>query len=153
MLDDLINDADFAKVMKKNIQDFIVHLFDKDTNFGILCNIKDVGFSPELPEDILSQFHTMTLFYLAAYTFESARIENDSLVFEAGFGPDNFGSIVTVPLLSIVQIIVDEQPVLINLAKYKKVEEKVVQKEVDNKGVENSMNIFLSNPDNSKFLK
>lgn len=95
----------------------------------------------------------MTLFFLAGYTFESARIENDCLVFEAGFGAENFGSIVTVPLLSIVQIIVDEQPVLINLAKYEKKEEKVPEKELDDKGVENSMNIFLSNPENSKFIK
>ncbi|WP_373073289.1 hypothetical protein [Sulfurimonas sp.] len=152
MLEDFISEPDFAKVMKKNIQDFIIYLFEKDRHFGVLCNIKDVGFSPELPEEILSQFHAMTLFYLAAYTFESARIEDDMLVFEAGFGADNFGSVVSVPLLSIVQIIIDDQPVLINLAKYQK-EEKVVKKEVDDKGIENSMNIFLSNPDNSKFLK
>jgi hypothetical protein len=75
------------------------------------------------------------------------------LVFEAGFGADNFGSIVHVPLLSIVQIIIDEQPIFINLAKYKKQESTEATKEIDEKGVENSMNIFLSNPDNAKFLK
>lgn len=118
----------------------------------MLCNVSDVEFSPELPEEILSQFHHMTLFFLAGYTFESARIEEDCLVFEAGFGSDNFGSIVTVPLLSIVQLIIDDQPVLINLAKYKK-EKQIPQKEVDDKGVENSLNMFLSNPENKKFLK
>ncbi len=154
MLEDIINDADFAKVMKGNMQGLIVYLFEKNMHFGILCNIDDVSFSPELPDEILLQFHKMTLFYLAEYTFQSAKIEDDCLVFEAGFGADNFGSIVSVPLLSIVQIIVDDQPIFINLSKYK--EEKPTssdRKEIDEKGVENSMSIFLSNPENSKFLK
>jgi hypothetical protein len=152
LLEELIQDVNFAKVMKNNIQELILYLFEKDTNFGILCSIDEIEFSPNLPEDILSQFHNMTLFYLAGYTFETARIENDSLIFEAGFGADNFGSIVTVPLLGVVQIIIDEQPILINLAKYKKEQENSV-KEVDDKGVENSLNIFLSNPENAKFIK
>jgi hypothetical protein len=152
LLENLIKDAGFAKVMTSNIQELVLYLFEKDTSFGILCNIDEIEFSPDLPEDILSQFHSMTLFYLAGYTFETAKIEGDSLIFEAGFGTDNFGSIVTVPLLAIVQVIIDEQPVLINLAKYKK-EQESVKKEVDDKGVENSLNIFLSNPENSKFIK
>lgn len=155
MLENLIHDSSFGSVMRKNIQELIVHLFEKDINFGILCNIEDIEFTPPLPEDIVSQFHTMTLFFLAGYTFETARIEGDELIFEAGFGSDNFGSVVNVPLLSIVQVIIDEQPILINLAKYKKEEPSVIQDEevVDPQGVENSMSIFLSNPENSKFLK
>ena len=153
MLENLILDSGFAKVMKNNIQNLIIHLFEKERNFGILCNIEDVEFSPELPEDIVSQFHHMTLFFLAGYTFETARIEDGALIFEAGFGSDNFGSIVTVPLLSIVQVIIDEQPVLINISKYKEEDKETVKKELDDKGIENSMNIFLSNPDNAKFLK
>ena len=66
-------------------------------------------------------------------------------------GADNYGSLVTAPILSIMQVIVDETPVLINLSNYKK--ETVVKKEIDNGGVENSMASFLSNPENSKFLK
>jgi hypothetical protein len=154
LLEDLIHDEDFAKVMKSSLQELILYFFEKDRNFGILCNIEDVEFSPELPEEILSQFHSMTLFFLAGYTFETARINSDALVFEAGFGADNYGSVVTVPLLSIVQIIIDEQPVFINLAKHKKLEEaNTTEEEIDKDGVENSMNIFLSNPENSKFLK
>ena len=93
----------------------------------------------------------MTLFFLAGYTFETASIVENNLVFEAGFGEDNFGSVVTVPLLSIMQVIVDETPLLINLANYKKEKKKV--KEIDNGGVESSMASFLSNPENSKFFK
>lgn len=151
MLENIINDKDFAALMQKNIQDVIIHFFSKEQNFGILCKIEDISFSPELPADINAEFRPLTLFFLAGYTFETAKIEGDYFVFEAGFGPSNFGSMVTVPLLSIMQIIMDETPILINLANYKgdiNVEEKS-----DNGGVENSMASFLSNPENSKFLK
>lgn len=151
MLDNVIEDRSFAKIMQKNIQNLIVHLFEREQNFGILCKIEHVSFEPPLPKEISAEFRPMTLFFLAGYTFDTANIIDDDLVFEAGFGTDNFGSIVTVPLLSIMQIIVDETPLLINLASYKK-ENKIVKK-VDNGGVENSMASFLSNPENSKFLK
>lgn len=152
MLENIIQDRDFALLMKKNIQELIVLFFQKEQNFGILCKIEDVSFSPELPESINTEFRPLTLFFLAGYTFETARIENNLLIFEAGFGTDNFGSVVSVPLLSILQIIVDETPVLINISVYKEdaTEETI---KVDESGVKNSMASFLSNPENSKFIK
>jgi len=137
--------------MQKNIQDLIIHFFDKEQNFGILCKIEDISFNPTLPDSINSEFRPLTLFFLAGYTFETARIEEHSIVFEAGFGSDNYGSLVSVPLLSVMQVIVDETPVLINLANYKK--DNIIKKVVDGDGVENSMASFLSNPENSKFIK
>jgi len=152
LLEKIIQDKDFAQLMKKNIEELIALFFQKEQNFGILCKIEDVSFEPQLPESINTEFRPLTLFFLAGYTFETARIENNLLVFEAGFGSDNFGSIVSVPLLSILQIIVDETPVLINVSAYKEeTNEKTVS--VDESGVENSMASFLSNPENSKFLK
>ena len=138
--------------MRKNIQDVIIHFFEKEQNFGILCKIEEVEFEPSLPESINSEFRQLTLFFLAGYTFETARIEDDVLVFEAGFGSDNFGSVVSVPLLSVIQIIIDETPILINLATH---QEKTLKEEIkiDENGVENSMASFLSNPENSKFIK
>lgn len=151
MLEKLIEDGDFASLMQKNIKDMISHFFEKEQNFGILCKIEDVYFEPVLPDEINTEFRALTLFFLAGYTFETAHIVNDTLVFEAGFGSDNIGSLVNVPLLSILQIIIDETPVLINLANYKK--SKVIENRVNKKGIENSMDSFLSNPENSKFLK
>ncbi len=151
MLKSLINDTNFANLMQKNIKNTLIHLFEKEQNFGILCKIEDVSFKPQLPDEINSQFRSLTLFFLAGYTFETARLEDEYLIFEAGFGGDDFGSLVTVPLLSIMQIIVDETPILINLANYEK--ESVSKKEIDKGGVENSMASFLNNPENSKFLK
>ncbi len=154
MLDNVIEDKEFAHLMQKNIQELIIHFFEKEQNFGILCKIEDAHFNPELPESINTEFRALTLFFLAGYTFETARIEEDLLVFEAGFGSENFGSVVSVPLLSIMQIIVDETPVLINLSTYKpSKDEKKQEQKIDKNGVKNSMASFLNNPENSKFLK
>jgi len=153
LLENIIEDRDFAKLMQKNIVEMVIHFFNKEQNFGILCKVDEVGFTPELPEYISSSLSPLTLFFLAGYTFETARIEENYLVFEAGFGEDNFGSLVSVPLLSIMQIIVDETPLLINLATYKAQETPVVAEMSDEKGVADSMASFLSNPENSKFLK
>ncbi|PHS57683.1 MAG: hypothetical protein COB17_05590 [Sulfurimonas sp.] len=151
MLDSIVEDEKFALLMQKNIQDLMIHFFEKEQNFGILCKIEDVSFEPELPEKIILGFHQLTLFFIAGYTFETAGVVDNNLVFEAGFGSDNIGSVVTVPLLSILQLIIDETPVLINLANYKKDVKKPTKS--DGFGVENSMASFLSNPENSKFLK
>ena len=151
MLENIIEDREFALLMQKNIQELIIHFFQKEQNFGILCKVEEATFEPNLPASIESEFRPLTLFFLAGYTFETARIEDGFLVFEAGFGSENFGSVVTVPLLSVMQIIVDETPLFINLSTYR--EKTVVKKEVDEGGVENSMASFLSNPENSKFIK
>jgi len=153
LLESLIQDRDFAKLMKKHMQELIIMFFQKEQNFGILCKIEDVSFSPELPESLNMEFRPLTLFFLAGYTFETARIEDEMLIFEAGFGSENFGSVVSVPLLSILQIIVDETPLFINLAIESEELAKESEKEVDESGVKNSMASFLSNPENSKFLK
>ena len=151
LLENVIEDKEFALLMQKNLQELIIHFFEKEQNFGILCKIEEATFEPNLPDSIESEFRPLTLFFLAGYTFETARIEEGMLVFEAGFGSENFGSIVSVPLLSIMQIIVDETPVFINLSTYR--EKTIVKKAIDKGGVENSTASFLSNPENSKFIK
>jgi len=50
-----------------------------------------------------------------------------------------------------MQVIVDETPLLINLTVYK--EDLSESKAVNDTGVKNSMDSFLANPENSKFLK
>ena len=156
MLMNITKDYDFAVLMKQHIIDVLGYLFDKGQNFGILCKIEDVTFNPELPEYMQDSFAHLTLFFLAGYTYESAYVEEEYIVFEAGFGSENFGSVVTVPLLSIMQIIVDETPIFINLAELKlHLEEHVPAEDtpVDEKSLEKSMSVFLSNPENEKFFK
>jgi hypothetical protein len=152
LLDNVTQDNDFALLMQKHIEDMIIHFFDKEQNFGILCKIDDVEFNPALPQNLSNELRHLTLFFLAGYTFESAHLEGDYLIFEAGFGAENFGSVVSVPLSSIMQIIVDETPILINLSNKKPVKKPLEQSSPE-KGIENSMASFLSNPENSKFIK
>ncbi|MFZ2889583.1 MAG: hypothetical protein WA010_03830 [Sulfuricurvum sp.] len=137
--------------MENHLRDMLIYLFENNQNFGILCKIEHVIFDPQLPKDLSDEFRAMTLFFLAGYTFESARIDNDILIFEAGFGQDNIGSFVSVPLLSIVQIIIDETPAFVNLAIPQ--EHHQLMKKENNEGVQNSMSALLSNPENQKFLK
>lgn len=151
MLIDILNDDTFASMMQRHIEELLLYLFQNDQTFGILCKIEYLTFEPELPPHISGEFRPMTLFYLAGYTYDSARIDGEYLIFEAGFGEENLGSFVTVPLLSILQIIIDETPVFMNHAIYKEASEPKAQ--LDEGGVENSMAALLSNPENKKFLK
>jgi len=156
LLSNITQDKDFALLMKQHILDTLGYLFNKGQHFGILCRIDEVSFNPELPSYMQGAFQPLTLFFLAGYTYDSAYIEGDYIIFEAGFGQENFGSVVSVPLVAIMQIIVDETPIFINLSEIKQetlssMEEETTQ--IDPKSVENSMNVFLSNPENEKFFK
>jgi len=152
MLFNVIKNPAFGKMMSRHIQELLVYLFEQEQNFGILCKIEHLEFDPVLPKHISDEFRPMTLFFLAGYTFESARIEQNRLIFEAGFGTENIGSIVTVPLLSIIQIIIDETPVFVNLATVPEQPEPA-KTALPKEGVKNSMAAFLSNPENDKFIK
>ncbi len=153
MLESLIEDRDFSKIMKKHIAELLVLFFQKEQNFEILCKIEDISFNPKLPDDISTKFQPLTLFSLEGYTFETAHIENEMLIFEAGFGSENFGSVVSVPLLNILQIIVDKSSLFINIAVENREKEEEKSKNIDGEGVKNSMESFLANPENLKFLK
>jgi len=154
MLYDVLKDRSFSNLMQKHIVEILTNLFDQNQNFGILCKIETLSFDPALPEDITAEFRPMTLFFLAGYTFESARIENNNMIFEAGFGADNLGSVVTVPLLGIMQIIIDETPIFVNLASPQETQETKAQNNpTQNSGEKSSMSALLSNPENKKFLK
>ena len=83
---------------------------------------------------------------LSGYTYESAMLDSKKLVFEAGFGRDSIGSLVSVPLSAILQIIIDDTPIFINLSLE---EEEIEQEQVK---VQRSMEAFLSNPENQKLF-
>lgn len=157
MLLDLISDKDFVSMMNNHIKEMLIYLFEKEQNFGILCKIEHVEFNPMLPDSIYKEFREVTLFFLAGYTYESAHIQDEYLLFEAGFGSENIGSHVSVPLTSIVQVIVDETPLLISLASPKEPFEATPsskkETKVEDDGVQNSMAAFLNNPENQKFKK
>jgi stringent starvation protein B len=147
----LFQTAQYRELMTKHISDTIGYFFDKNQEFSIVCEVKHTSFNPELPSDLKATFKETVMFIVSGYTFETSSLEDQYFSFEAGFGQENFGSTVTVPLLAITQIFTEETPVLINHAKPQ--EEKERRKESSQKSAKSSMEALLSNPENKKLLK
>lgn len=147
MLENVLESADFHDLMKKHAHDILEILLKKGVHFSLLTNVADVSFSPQLPQEISQGFKPITMFFLAGYTFESTQIFDGMISFEAGFGPNNFGSLVCVPVDAILQIIVEEIPIFINLSTPSKKEEKKP------KGIKRSMDALMANPQNKKLFK
>lgn len=149
MLEQLLGSQDFNTLMKQHVTQVMEMLLEKEVNFSLLTNIADVHFSPPLPEELSKGFKPITMFFLAGYTFESTQIYNGVISFEAGFGNTNFGSLVSVPVEAVLQIIVEEIPVFINLSNPVKKEENKPKE----KGIKRSMDALMANPKNKKLLK
>ena len=146
MTRNLFQTSQYRTLMKEHLTKTIIYLFEKNQEFAIACETKYITFEPELPSDIKQSFNETVLFVISGYTYESAKIEDDYFLFEAGFGSENFGSTVQVPLLAIKQLFVGEHPIVINLAG-----PAVIQKQPDK--AKNSMDALLNNPENKKLLK
>lgn len=146
MLEDILDDEKFGLLMKMHVYECIDYLLQNDQPFSVMANLDLVKFNPELPTEISSAFRPpVIVFTLDGYTFQSAKLSGDELSFEAGFGADNFASFVSFPLGAIVQILVENSPILINFA---------IHKEKENKNkTEKSMSMFMSNPKNRELFK
>jgi len=150
MTTNLLQTPEYRTLIQSHIFKTIQYLFDKDQEFAIACEVKYITFSPELPTSIKSSFDDTVLFILRGFTFESAQITEESFSFEAGFGNENFGSVVSMPLLAIKQIFVGEHPIVINLADPEMERKK---KKEESASTKSSMEALLKNPENKKLLK
>jgi hypothetical protein len=138
----IIKHSEFRKIKEAHAKELLYFLLDNvDDEFSILCVLDGIKFEPMLPAHIISAYKDIIMFVLANYTLASAKIVDNNLVFEAGFGEENFGSVVTVPIENIIQITQYETPLFINpaatLPKPKK---------------EKPKNPFELNPRNKKFM-
>ncbi len=149
MIVKLVNSPEFQSMMQSHLREIMALLLERDTPFGLLCNIEYVSFDPPLPPELSEQLQSVTLFMIAGYTFDSFEITEHEIFFEAGFGPQNFGSVVSMPILAVLQVIVDETPLLINMALPADTDEE----RMEEPGVKSSMEALLSNPENRKFIK
>ena len=140
----LFQTPEYKALMGEHIYKTIDYLFSKDQEFAIACEIKHVTFNPELPSNIKETFKDTVLFVLSGYTFETAKLEEEYFYFEGGFGDENFGSTVTVPLLAIKQLFMGDHPIVFNLANPSE------KKETSSK---NSMEALMNNPENKKLLQ
>ena len=144
MLDEILDDEKFSAMMKEHVFECIEYLLKNDRSFSAMANLDLVKFDPELPEYISSTFTApVIVFTLAGYTFSSAKLTPEELSFEAGFGKENFASVVSFPLGAIVQILVENSPILVNFSVYK----------TQKSQLEKSMSALMSNPNNKDLFK
>ncbi len=148
----LLQTPEYKALMQSHIQQTIEYLFNKNQEFAVACDIEDVLFTPELPQDIQKSFNETVLFIISAYAFESASIDKEYFSFEAGFGAENFGSTVSVPLLAIKQVMLGENPILFNLSRYERAKVGIGAKNKKT-SCKSSMEALLNNPENMKLLK
>jgi hypothetical protein len=151
IIHDLLEKKEFVEAVHYSLEKIIKIFLVDDIPFSILTNIKYVDFEPKLPKEISGNFKPITMFELCGYTLSSASLKNKVLSFEAGFGENDFASLVSVPLFAILQISVGDTPVFINMAIQKADEEEKVEKKDDNS--KRSMQALLNNPENKNLFK
>ena len=136
----IFENPQFNQIKVNHLKELIPFLLNNTEEFNVVCNLQNISFNPELPAHISQNFKDVIMFVIAGYTKESAFIDKEYFCFEAGFGEENFGSFIKVPLENIIQILINDTPAFINigatLPKPKKTE-----------------NPFLLNPRNKKFLR
>ncbi|KAA6227023.1 hypothetical protein FMM56_07890 [Campylobacter sp. LR264d] len=146
MLDKFLADNKFVALMTSHCYDVIKMLTNGGIEFNIVVHTKFVNFNPPLPEEFGIQNHALSVFALAGYTFESISLEKDKLFFEAGFGPDDYETLVSLNLAAINQIQVENSVIFVNFSLYKG--------ECDKKHLtQNSKKLFLNNPNNKNLKK
>ena len=143
MINDIIEDIDYKELVETQMNDTITFLLKKNQEFSITANIESATFTPELPKVIKEHMHKFSLFVLSNYTYTTIQINDMCISFEAGFGNENFGSVVKIPLHSVFQIIVDESILYINSV--------ATVEKFNNNLKKNSFDVFKNNPNNKKF--
>ena len=146
----LLQTPEYRTLIQSHIYETIKFLFNKNQEFALACEVKYITFTPELPSDIKETFDDTVLFILSGFTFESAQLNEGYFSFEAGFGSDNFGSTVSLPLLAIKQLFVGDNPIVINFAHPVIESEKKKEASASKKS---SMEALLKNPENKRLLK
>ncbi len=143
---ELFHTNEYKHIIQTHICNTLAFLLQNGKAFSIAAELRHCSFTPELPGKIMDGFDEVVLFVMAGYTFESAHLDEDFFYFEAGFGSEGFGSRVSVPLLAVKQVFVDEYPIAINISE-------PVRKQAAQSTNDHSMEALLKNPENQKLLK
>jgi len=139
MILDILENEDYKEMVEGQIFELLGHLLNKNQEFSITANIKTVEFDPEIPSAISDNFQPFTIFALANYTYSTIELSDTHISFETGFGPQNFGSVVTIPLFALFQVVVSDSILFLNpLATIEKFVEELNQKEQEQR----SLNAF-----------
>lgn len=147
----LLQSIKYKNISDDYIQAIISMLLEEDIEFAILTEKVYLNFEPQLPTEIFDTFDDIVLFSLSGYSHNSSQLAGDIFSFEAGFGSNDFGTLVTMPILAIKQIIVDDFPIATNMAT--PLTTTVTQNiKLDKNSTNKSMEALLSNPENQKLF-
>lgn len=147
MVSNILEDIGFKDLISSQVKSTLEFLLQKDQEFSVTVNIQATTFDPELPKAIKDQLQNFSLFTLTNYTYTTIKVTDEFMSFEAGFGAENFGSVVKVPLHSVFQIVIDESILFLNpVATVDK-----FNKANTDEDKRDSMSVFKSNPNNKKF--
>jgi hypothetical protein len=139
----ILTDKRYLELVKKQLREQILFFLKNSYEFFIVVARDGVEFKPQLPDEIVSSFSDDYIsFALAGYSFQSAFVEDNYLIFEAGFGEENIGAFVYVEIDRILQLLINEKPLFVNIsATYPRFEEG-----------KDSLEVFLSRKKNKKFF-
>ena len=135
----------FRRIQEEYLYELIAFLLESGVEFAVAAEVEHIDFDPPLPDSIHERFAPVSLFVLTGYTYETVQLGERTLSFEAGFGEENIGSLLTLPLLAIKQVIVGEYPIAINIAE--------PGPDVESPDASRSMEALLNNPENLKLLR
>ena len=156
MIFNIVEDLEYKEIIENQIYEIIEFLLNKEQEFSITANINGVTFDPSIPESIATSFPHFTLFTLANYTYTTVELTDTHISFETGFGAENFGSVVTVPLSAVFQVVIDESILFLNptatVEKYFKKEDKKEEVIVNEDQESRSLNAFKMNSKNKNLF-
>jgi hypothetical protein len=114
MIHNIIDNIEYKELMETQVYEIIEFLLNQEEEFSLTANINGVQFNPQIPKTISENFPHFTLFTLANYTYTTIELSESHISFETGFGAEDFGSVVTIPLHAVFQVIVDESILFLN---------------------------------------
>ena len=114
MINELINTEAYEQLTSRQAKEVLEYLHNNTTQFNVTVKLKYIDFNPKLPEQIYNSMNEYTMFTLANFTFSSLKINTETIEFETGFGPSNFGSVCTMPYYSIFQLGLEDSILFIN---------------------------------------
>jgi len=114
IIKNVIENNNYKKMIESQVFDICNYLINSNNEFSITANIEAMESEPEIPDAIFESFAHFTMFSLVNYTFQSIELTSTHISFEAGFGSENFGSVVKLPLFTIFQIVIEESILYLN---------------------------------------
>ena len=146
MSNDFLASEEFASLTHRHIQECIELMLNKNESFEILVNMYFVDFNPPLPENIKNK-KAIGLFSISSDSLDSAKVTNNSLIFDAAFGDENFITSVRVNFNGILRINIQETTLLINCSTF------IIPLYNASEEIQKSTDIFKSNPKNKDIFK